>query len=51
MRRNKSKVNSVETGCTVIVQLFPWHDQECYSHCAFLIMDYKILSLLPYLEK
>ena len=48
IKRNKSKVNSIETGRTVIVHLFPWSDQENCNH-VYLIIDEKVLWLLLYL--
>ena len=35
VRRNENKVNSIETGRTVIVHLFPWSDQENCSTSGF----------------
>ena len=50
IRRNKNKVNSVETGRTVIAHLFPWSDQDNYSSPRFSNYSTdKNLQLLIYL--
>ena len=50
IRRYKNKINTSETGNTVIAHLFLWNDQENWIHHAFLIIDDQILSLLLYFK-
>ena len=45
--RRNNKVDSIETECVVIDDLFPWSDLEKWMcHHAFLINEAKILSSL-----